>query len=272
MDWPAEVLKSWSRFRELCDSYSLVIPAFGATIMFRGQSDAEWPLRPTLLRMLPSGGSREDALLVEDQAFKAFMKDVQVHSTREPDVLLPEPGSSLLDWWAVMQHYGAPTRLLDWTLSPFVAAYFAVEREPDRAGAVYLFQTYQLTEANRADPAHEALRQSDFVWDGTATAEGFVTPYAPLKYAAPRMLAQQGHFTVCTDVLGDHGEVIAKRMPPQGERKAPHFYRLIIPADLKPEFRLHLRNMNVAASALFPGVEGLGRSITERVRLHIENP
>lgn len=221
---------------------------------------------------MPSDQSREAALLVEDQAHSAFLKEARLYGTRDPDIVFPEHELPLIDWWAVMQHYGAPTRLLDWTLSPFVAAYFAVEREAEQPGAVYLLQPYKLHEANSLSNEYKALQASETVWDGAATKASFVMAYAQSRYSATRMIAQQGHYTVCTDVLGDHGDVIAKTMPPQGDSKSPPFYRLVIPAELKPEFRQHLRTMNVTASSLFPGVDGLGRSIAERIRLHIENP
>lgn len=44
----------------------------------------------------------------------------------------------------VMQHYSCPTRLLDWTLSPYVALYFAVEQSPESDGAVWFFPSSAL--------------------------------------------------------------------------------------------------------------------------------
>jgi len=42
-----------------------------------------------------------------------------------PENLIPDD-EDLVGWWQLMQHYRAPTRLLDWTRSPYVATYFAV--------------------------------------------------------------------------------------------------------------------------------------------------
>jgi hypothetical protein len=46
----------------------------------------------------------------------------------------------VLNWWPLMRHYGAPTRLLDWSLSPYVALYFAVEEPWDEDGALWWYR------------------------------------------------------------------------------------------------------------------------------------
>ncbi len=75
-----------------------------------------------------------------------------------------------------------------------------------------------------------------------------------------RMAVQQTKFTMSTQVLAHHGEIIAG---------VPENYacKLIIPAEFKFEFLLHLHQMNITARVLFPGVDGLGRSLAELIKL-----
>ena len=97
-----------------------------------GQADEDWPLRPFLLRIGANLLSSE-LLAVEASSRREF--EAQAHLHVSPNVLSATTDD--VDWWALMQHHGAPTRVLDWTLSPFVAAYFAVRDHPKTNGTVW---------------------------------------------------------------------------------------------------------------------------------------
>ena len=80
-----------------------------------------------------------------------------------------------------------------------------------------------------------------------------------------RMIAQQGSFSVSQNVLSHHGDIfqtILKSDPPTHE-----FVKIIIPAELKKLFSKRLGGMNLTAKSLFPGLDGLGKSIREFIRL-----
>src|SRR4051794_12568425 len=89
--------------------------------LFRGHASANWRLRSTLERRTPPGGNPVET---EVDIFREFQRSAHnyVDATKIPTT----PG----DWMALMHHFGAPTRLVEFTASPFVAAYFAFEEVP----------------------------------------------------------------------------------------------------------------------------------------------
>ena len=82
---------------------------------FRGLGDADYILRANIEGVATKPGIAEDYL---EREFRRrahhFLADVP-------------PRLDDLEWLALMQHHGAPTRLVDWTKSPYVAAFFAAE-------------------------------------------------------------------------------------------------------------------------------------------------
>jgi len=84
---------------------------------------ANWRLRTTLDRQTPFGYQKRDA---EEDLLRAFRR--RAHNFLAAEHLPADDMSG--EWLALMQHFGAPTRLLDFTHSPFVAAYFAFEDPP----------------------------------------------------------------------------------------------------------------------------------------------
>ena len=238
---------------------------------FRGQSKAEWPLTPTLLRRLPTNVSEADALVMEDGALQDFMAQAHLHL----DAPLLPPASLdhyLVSWWSQMQHHFAPSRLLDWTASPFVAAYFAASEYLNDPGAIWFVHCKRLTNAAR--------KRGGILKGGTNQASYFrgvdhpqiVEPLHP-RLRANRMVAQQGLFTVSRNIMTEHSRGILDTLQgPQGAVEEHEFSKLIIPGEIKRELRSRLRYMNLTAASLFPGVDGLGRSVTESVELFETRP
>ena len=114
--------------------------------VFRGQPRSDWALKPTLLRALPAETDEGDSLRMESMAFQNFI--AQAHLYVNPATLPPADQTHyLVSWWALMRHHFGPTRLLDWTESPHVAAYFAVSELLDQDGAVWVVQSKRLSDA-----------------------------------------------------------------------------------------------------------------------------
>ena len=109
---------------------------------FRGQADSSWKLTSSLERLVnKSNKSRQ----FEDFFLNQFKKKFPLYSR---DFDSPK---NKLSWLSLMQHYGAPTRLIDFTTSPFVALYFAIENldpSPDRYFSIYAIDYTALVDAS----------------------------------------------------------------------------------------------------------------------------
>lgn len=97
------------------------------SLFYRGHSDANYKMSPSSFRTAPDGKSFR---AVEHHLFEDMLR--RDHATFVND-------RTIFEKLVRMQHYGLPTRLLDLTLSPLVALYFACERHNDATGEVLLF-------------------------------------------------------------------------------------------------------------------------------------
>src|SRR5262245_32565646 len=90
---------------------------------FRGERDERWPLYSSLSRYLQNFGVHKDAWPEqEERIIRIFKRNAHQFLERPPE------WADDLQWLELMQHHGAPTRLIDFTWSPYVAAFFALER------------------------------------------------------------------------------------------------------------------------------------------------
>jgi len=262
--WPATEMASWEAFLQHCAEV-LRPGAYPPSHLFRSQANASWPLTPTLVRRLRHPITPKRALEIEAAALVEFQ--AQAHLYYPPAAPRGSADEAdLIAWWPLMQHHGAPTRLLDWTASPYVAAYFACEKEEDNDGAVYvvarevLSSEYHSVFGETPMPAPHVLQDP--------AAPDVLLFFTPTR-KTDRLAAQQGYFSISTHVLGDHDGTILRvcSRVAAGDASARVFRKWIIPARLKATFLRQLRVMNVIAQALFPGLDGLARSINELVWL-----
>ena len=230
--------------------------------VFRGQSDSEWALEPGLARSLRGVTQRAAALQLEQRLEREFF--AQAHLVSHPGDLLTVQSNNWFDRLALMQHHGVPTRLLDWTTSPMVAAYFACVDNLANDGAIFVASAVRINQRfmERVTAMGDLGEQVFQI----ASNENMVQLFMPER-RSERVVTQQGHFSAGTDLLSSHDEYLCSCLRPGVGPSGPAVIaaKWTVPADLKLRFLGHLRQMNVAGHSLFPGLDGLGKSLREAV-------
>jgi hypothetical protein len=235
------IVQKWKGFRNWC---------------FRGQADATWPLKSSLMRHIEVSKVCQQAWELQETRIRRIFQ-------RKSHLFLADvPQDDEIEWLAMMQHHGAPTRLLDFTWSPYVAAFFALERATSDAAiwAVNLPLLWSIHDrceidgvnVSGVDPRNQKAFQKyflpnrhAFVWQG----DSFRMPQ--------RVVAQSGTFLVASH-LGMTVEEILDHYPGRG----PLLVQFVLhTSKLRADAMAALYSMNITQATLFPGLDGLARSM-----------
>jgi hypothetical protein len=251
------VVQSWAELHDRLyeGAWREPIARFRSTYVYRGMPEASADLSHSLSRM-GTGFER-----VELHMLRAFRKYARRDSV---------PGDSVWNWLALAQHHSLPTRLLDWTFSPYVALHFTTSdtnlftcdgivwcvdyvkahsmlprplREQLDCEAAEVFTPEMLDRVAPTIPALDAL-------EGDQTFVLFMEPPS----LDDRLVNQFALFSAMSGPEAQLHEWLKDR--PDLHR------RLIIPAKLKREVRDKLDQANINERMLFPGLDGLGQYLS----------
>lgn len=218
----------------------------------RGHSDANYKLLPSAFRKLNAQQERD--------LTNRFRARAAIRYAESPNY--DEIGS----WLSLMQHYGLPTRLLDWSRSPLVAAYFAVEElvakrneTPSSDCCVWLLQPYTMNTVEINSPhtpsicAHECER---FLVPAFSDKYGDETSNIAVMSSETdlRMFVQQGSFT-----LHAAREDLAIR-PGAGT----FLRKIVIKKGIARDFANEIRALGVRRGDIFPDLSKLATELIER--------
>jgi FRG domain len=222
---------------------------------FRGHRSAEQPLLSSLSRRLTQYCPDASQWRVrEARALRIFRR--KAHNFLGERMALDDD----LRCMAMMQHHGAPTRLLDFTKSPFVAAFFALEGAVGDS-AIFALNTPALW---RATPDFDPTLTRDVI--DPRKPDNFARYFAPndrplLWCGEPaemdmRLVSQSGLFVV----PGQIDLTLEQTLQHYGAQQ-PMMKRIVLPYTLRERMMRTLYRMNITHATLFPDLDGLARSI-----------
>lgn len=241
-------VKSWSQLREIFESGEY------RSWAFRGQPDASWKLETPLSRYLRRSGVQEKHWKrQEERILRIFRRKAHLHLSKIPD----ERDS--FEWLALMQHHGAPTRLLDFTWSQYVAAFYALS-DPPRGCDSAIWALY---------PPALADNDKFGLWTYGNFEKHFLPNTKPIvvigepHHMNQRLIAHSGTFVVPGKLAAPVEEIVASHV------NVDSLVKLTLATDqIRRDAINALYHMNITHATLFPDLDGLARSMGFELELH----
>ena len=267
-------INSWSDFKCLIDGVSYT------DYIFRGQGSSNWELQSSFFRACSEIKPRRDKIMIENILLESFIAKSHHFFKHLPDK------SKKLEWLSMMQHYGAVTKLLDWSHSPFIALFFAITSSYD-SFAIFQLEYKEISNQNK--------RSIGVDFEQTIIdkkIEDKIIIHQP-TFQNQRIISQQGLFTYNTainksiqTVLDDYDEVYRKSLnvistkeevlSPEKSIDLDNDETQIVDdeksilikyvfenlsSDFIGQIYNDLKLMNIHYGTLFPDIEGLCRSL-----------
>ncbi len=245
-----ETISSWREFDDAVARAGARANGDGrahSSLVFRGLARSTYSNRSSLARL------GEDYPALERHLIRNFRK----YAHRE------QPGPTLWDWLSLAQHHGLPTRLLDWTFSPFVAAHFATATSTDAEGIVWAVDCAAAHE-RLPDDLRRALRDEGatvFTTELLAQHAATLDDFDALGTGRPFVLFFEP--PSLDDRIVNQSAVLSTMCDPRATmddwfgENPDLWYAWRITVGAKAEIRERLDQSNVTERVLMPGLDGL---------------
>jgi hypothetical protein len=205
--------------------------------LFRGQCDPNWLLETSLEK-----ASRRCSIS-QQKYEKAVVREFQRHAHA---YLHRVPNSNdYVEWLALMQHHGAPTRFLDFTLSFWIALFFAYE-EAETDCVVWALNPKTLGDKTGKD-FNVVLKEN--ILNGRHKDDRLYqdVPF----YTNERLAIQKGTFVFSLNLNHTFHDLLIQNQK--------EYNKLTVRSSLFPEIRKKLNEFNCNSRVLFPGIDGYAR-------------
>jgi hypothetical protein len=259
--------ESWEEFLEWLNDLQ-------GSWCFRGQRESMWLLYTSLDRAV-----KREELTANSRSLHHLNREIEQRELlfrfqQQAHVYVRHPPAlgDLASWLALMQHHGAPTRFLDWTRSPFVAAYFAFEeeaREESKRSAIWAVDLdwietrgYEqlLPEGPPSSPDDSKSRARRINSLLAQNEKAVIVRIDPIK-SNERMAVQQGIFLCKLLHEASFSQTLMRMMIHPQTPNRPVVRRLEVESSRRKEFLKNLRAMNIHRASLFPGLDGFAQSL-----------
>jgi hypothetical protein len=228
---------SWSEFKS---EISKKLHATGDGFWFRGQASSKWRLTSSFHRL-----GRYDLLRFEEEAMHLLRREIGSRIGRRFDLANPVEYGSLL---SLAQHHGFPTPLLDWTASPYIAAYFAM-REGIKNGDKARIFAFNFEEWSKLEQPRSITNPAPAI---------SACEFEP--HDNPRHSPQQSRHTLSNVAdIGGFIQIVGD------QQKFEYLKAIDIPASERDLALKDLRYMGITAASLFPGIDGACMALKERL-------
>jgi len=219
-----QIVTNFNEFHEIFNDYD-----YNITI-FRGVRDKDYEL-------IPKVGRITDFKYPGDWSLEKKEKDLlRIFKERAIPYLKYKPENDW-EWLAIAQHFRLPTRLLDWSRNPLVAAYFAVENDNKKDSAIYTLTFYHYLDVDSIKTTNGPFNYGTFA--------KFIPPHI-----SKRITAQAGVFTI--------------RKYPRRALKTTgslNIDKIIIAEEFKRELKEILYHYGIHRASLFPDLESIANHI-----------
>ena len=231
--------------------------------VYRGQSNSSWSLSSSLSRYIHNSSNKNASLKQAQQAFKIF--DAERHA------YYPLNSNNPWDVLTLAQHFGLPTRLLDWSLSPLIALFFAVDGVKYQKTHLQDLPKSILSEYQREIPI-----DGEYIGLAMEDAAVYMIPNAHNSMSAPWIQTTNLPNDVFKNIPAAHETGFCFLNPnlnnqrvknqsgvftisPEPDDPFPnkHAYKIIISRNSIAEIRSNLVIMGIGAKSVYGDLEGL---------------